>query len=67
MQIVWEHVIFKLFIFYEETMIWMISKCLMKYWICLALREHDLAKHDFTTWYSSETYTDQAQSIDHVV
>jgi hypothetical protein len=26
---------------------------------CLVLREHDLAKHDFTTWYSSERYTDQ--------
>jgi len=34
---------------------------------CLVLREHSLAKHDLTAWYSSETYTDQAQSIEHVV
>jgi hypothetical protein len=33
---------------------------------CLVLREHDLAKHDFTVWYSNETYTDQVQSIEHV-
>jgi hypothetical protein len=33
---------------------------------CLVLREHCLAKHDLTAWYSSETYTDQAQSIEHV-
>jgi hypothetical protein len=33
----------KLFMFYEETMILMISKCSMKCWICLVLREHDLA------------------------
>jgi hypothetical protein len=32
----------KLFMFYEETMILMISKCLIKCWICLVLREHDL-------------------------
>jgi hypothetical protein len=63
MHIVWEYVILKLFMFYEETMIWMISKCLMKCWICLVLREHDLV----TALYSSEIYTDQAQNIEHVV
>jgi hypothetical protein len=29
-KIVWEHAMLKLFMFYEETMIWMISKFLMK-------------------------------------
>jgi hypothetical protein len=63
MQIVWEHVMLKLFMFYEETVLWMISKYLMKCWTCLVLRELDLV----TAWYSSETYTGQAQSIEHVV
>jgi len=34
---------------------------------CLVLREYGLAKHDFLAWYSSETYTDQAQSTEHRV
>jgi hypothetical protein len=63
MQIVWDHVMLKLFMFFEETMFWMISKYLMKCWTCLVLRELDLV----TVWYSSETYTGQVQSIEDVV
>jgi len=62
-KIVWEHVMLKLFRFYEETMFWMISKYLIKCWICLVLRELNLV----IAWYSSETYPGQTQSIEHVV
>jgi hypothetical protein len=48
-KIVWEHVMLKLFMFYEETMFWMISKYLMKCWIYLVLRELDLV----TAWFYS--------------
>jgi hypothetical protein len=64
---VWEHVMLKLFRFYEEIMFWMISKCCIKCWICLVLRERDLVTAWFLAWYSSKTYTGQAQSIEHVV
>jgi len=57
----------ELFMFYEESMSWMISKCYDKMLDCLVLREHCLAKHDLTAWYSSETYTDQTQSIEHIL
>jgi len=48
-KIVWEHVMLKMFMFYEETMFWMILKNLMKCWICLVLRELDLV----TAWFYS--------------
>jgi len=48
---VWEHVMLKLFRFYEETKFWMISKCWIKCWICLVLRERDLA----TAWFQHDT------------
>jgi hypothetical protein len=50
---------------YEETMFWMISKCWIKCWICLVLREHDLVITWFFVWYSSEIYTGQSQNIEH--
>jgi len=48
---VWEHVMLKLFKFYEETMFWMSSKCCIKCWICLVLRECDLT----TEWFQHDT------------
>jgi hypothetical protein len=41
----------KLFMFYEETKFWMISKYCIKCWICLVLRECDLA----TAWFQRDT------------
>jgi hypothetical protein len=46
---VWEHVMLKLFMFYGKTMFWMITKGLIKCWICLDLRERDLE----TAWFYS--------------
>jgi hypothetical protein len=40
---------------------------IIKCWTCLVLREQDLVIAWFLAWYSSETYTGQAQSIEHVV
>jgi hypothetical protein len=81
MQIVWEHVMLKLFMFYE-TMFWVWEHVMLKLFMFYEETMFKmiskylmkcriclvLREHDLVTaWYCNEIYTGQAQNIEHLV